>query len=161
MRALDQPGNVRHRCPPKIVQFHDANHWMQSGERVSRNLWMGCRNCAAKRRLTRIWIPNQTGVCDCSQLQQENSFFALFTLEYSRGARLRELLKCTLPFPPLPRHNTKSVARQSKVGEWLASNRVHGIAGRINCAVIRFVRQNILKAMPVQPDPKPPCRPEL
>ena len=50
-----------------------------------------------------------------------------------------------LPAPPPPTQH-KDVARQSKVGERLASNRVHGIAGRINCTVIRFVRQDILKA---------------
>src|SRR5438552_16953904 len=94
MRAFNQTGDVRNRRTPVIWKFDHADDWMQCSERICCHFWLCRRNFPQKRGLARVWITNQAGIGNGSQLEYEMlslTFFAFGVLAWRAIAGALEM----------------------------------------------------------------------
>ena len=77
-RALDEPGDVRDRRPPAVVdaEVHHPQVRLQRGERVGRDLGRGGGQRAEQRRLAGVRQPDEPDVRDQPQLEAQLALLA-------------------------------------------------------------------------------------
>ena len=72
--TFDQSGDVGHRRAFEFSKIDDADHGVQRGKGIGRDLWVGGGNLAQQSRFPGIGIPDQTRVRNAAEFQHEVAF---------------------------------------------------------------------------------------
>ena len=132
VRALDQAGNIGHGDAGEIGIFDHADHRLQRGERIGRDLRVRVGKAREQRRFARVRIADQPGVGDRFQLELELAALALLAVLVAARRLVGRRLEIHVAAPAATAGaEDKFVARLDQVGHRLEHRRIFRHAGEI------------------------------
>src|SRR5260370_34715749 len=133
MCAFNQARDVRNRRTPVIRKFHHADDWMQCRERIGCRFRLCRRNFPQKRGFARVWITNQSGIRNGSQLEKEMPLLAFLAFGVLARRAITRTLEMHVAFPAratAPKHKLLPVPYKIDNGLACPSDRVQEIPTR-------------------------------